>query len=119
MQYANLGFDIKALAETGSGKTGAFMIPIIQVYHQANNLFGERKRLFKFQKILFTNENANQGQYGAKPAPLALIIEPTRELTLQVHEQGRKFASGMQYMTIAISYRYLINPLSFFLQKLA
>jgi len=55
---ALLGRDIIGLAETGSGKTGAFLIPIIQ------NLL----------------ENPQCG------AVHALILVPTRELAFQIHE---------------------------------
>lgn len=45
------------LAETGSGKTGAFAIPILQ------NLLNDKQRLY------------------------ALILTPTRELAFQISEQ--------------------------------
>ncbi|KAL7074099.1 hypothetical protein ACQ4LE_006596 [Meloidogyne hapla] len=66
------GYDLKGHSETGSGKTAAFAIPIIQ-------------------KILSTPEfkRTHPG-----PAPLAIIIEPTRELCIQVYNQFRKFADG-------------------------
>ncbi|KAG9509015.1 putative ATP-dependent RNA helicase DDX47, partial [Fragariocoptes setiger] len=51
------GHDIIGLAETGSGKTAAFTIPIMQA------LLNNPQRLF------------------------ALIITPTRELAIQIHEQ--------------------------------
>ncbi|KAI1693206.1 DEAD/DEAH box helicase domain-containing protein [Ditylenchus destructor] len=66
------GFDVKSHAETGSGKTAAFMLPII------NDLMKMDKDRSPLQK----------------PAPYAIIIEPTRELCLQVYEQGRKFANN-------------------------
>ncbi|CEF67505.1 Helicase, C-terminal domain and DNA/RNA helicase, DEAD/DEAH box type, N-terminal domain and Helicase, superfamily 1/2, ATP-binding domain and RNA helicase, DEAD-box type, Q motif domain and P-loop containing nucleoside triphosphate hydrolase domain-containing protein [Strongyloides ratti] len=61
------GFDVKGQAETGSGKTAAFLLPIIN-------------------DIIANN-------YERKPqSPIAIIISPTRELALQTHEQARKFA---------------------------
>lgn len=68
-----LGRDIKGHAETGSGKTAAFMLPIIN----------------SIMKIDKSNQNVMD-----KPSPYAIIIEPTRELCSQVYEQGRKFAYG-------------------------
>lgn len=69
-----LGRDIKGHAETGSGKTAAFMLPIINI----------------IMKIDRSEINVME-----KPAPYALVIEPTRELCNQVYEQGRKFAFGI------------------------
>nr|CAD2176098.1 unnamed protein product [Meloidogyne enterolobii] len=66
------GCDLKGHSETGSGKTGAFAIPIIQ-------------------KILSTPEFKRELP---GPVPLAVIIEPTRELCIQVYDQFRKFANG-------------------------
>jgi hypothetical protein len=57
LPYAFAGRDIIGLAETGSGKTGAFGIPIIQA------LLREPQKLF------------------------ALVLAPTRELAFQISEQ--------------------------------
>lgn len=55
--FGFLGRDVIGLAETGSGKTGAFALPILQA------LLERPQRLF------------------------ALILTPTRELAIQIAEQ--------------------------------
>lgn len=60
------GSDIIGLAETGSGKTAAFILPILQ------SLLENPRRLF------------------------ALVITPTRELALQIQEQVAALGSGFQ-----------------------
>jgi ATP-dependent RNA helicase RhlE len=67
------GRDIMASAETGSGKTAAFALPIIQ---------------------------ALAGSSRGKPRVLVLV--PTRELALQVHSQFERFSnnSGMRTVTV-------------------
>nr|CAD2208192.1 unnamed protein product [Meloidogyne enterolobii] len=68
-----IGYDLKGHSETGSGKTGAFLIPIIQ-------------------KILV--DPSSQRQPSEIAAPFALVLSPTRELCLQIYDQCRKFANG-------------------------
>lgn len=60
------GRDIIGLAETGSGKTAAFILPILQ------SLLENPRRLF------------------------ALILTPTRELAIQIHEQVAALGAGFQ-----------------------
>uniref|UniRef100_A0AC35TIP9 RNA helicase n=1 Tax=Rhabditophanes sp. KR3021 TaxID=114890 RepID=A0AC35TIP9_9BILA len=62
--------DIVAQSETSSGKSAAFILPIIDYILKENP---ERKLR----------------------APLAIIISPTRELALQTHEQARKFCCAI------------------------
>ena len=59
------GKDVIGLANTGTGKTAAFLLPII------NN------------------------QIGQKVTPTVLIIEPTRELAQQVEDEFRSFSTGL------------------------
>ncbi len=66
--------DIIVKASTGSGKTGAFMIPII------NN-------------IIKTNDRFK---------PQALILVPTRELALQIHENTMSYAKYTNIRSLAI-----------------
>ncbi|WOL04222.1 DEAD-box ATP-dependent RNA helicase 37-like [Canna indica] len=64
--------DLMACAQTGSGKTAAFCFPIIG---------GIMK------------EPPSQRQRGSRTAyPQALILSPTRELSIQIHEEARKFS---------------------------
>ena len=65
------GFDIMACAQTGSGKTAAFCFPIIH-------------------GIIDRGLQAPRG--GRKTFPIALVLSPTRELAIQIHEESRKFA---------------------------
>lgn len=60
------GRDIIGLAETGSGKTAAFILPIMQ------SLLQNPRRLF------------------------ALVLTPTRELAIQIQEQVSALGSGFQ-----------------------
>ncbi|KAI6211496.1 RNA helicase [Aphelenchoides besseyi] len=67
------GFDVKGQAETGSGKSAAFLLPIIQKLHDEFKDQEETERLCSVS---------------------ALIIEPTRELAAQLFEQAEKFADA-------------------------
>lgn len=73
--------DLMACAQTGSGKTAAFLLPILaNVFHSGP---GDSAKF----------ESQSRG-YGRKKKvyPIALILSPTRELTLQIYDEARKFA---------------------------
>jgi len=67
--------DLMACAQTGSGKTAAFIVPIVN-------------------DLLESNVYHNPGS--SSQAPQAVILSPTRELAIQIWEQARKFALGSQ-----------------------
>ncbi|KAL7081683.1 hypothetical protein ACP275_14G054000 [Erythranthe tilingii] len=68
------GRDLMACAQTGSGKTAAFCFPIIS-------------------GIMNSSQSAPRPPRAPRMAfPLALILSPTRELSIQIHEEAKKFA---------------------------
>ncbi|KAF8041098.1 hypothetical protein BT93_B3119 [Corymbia citriodora subsp. variegata] len=68
------GRDLMACAQTGSGKTAAFCFPIIS-------------------GIMKSSQQVKRPPRGARTVyPLALILSPTRELSMQIHEEARKFS---------------------------
>lgn len=74
------GHDLMACAQTGSGKTAAFLMPIL------SQLFE------KGPESRFTPEVQDQSQrYGRyRSYPSALILAPTRELAIQIYDESRK-----------------------------
>ncbi|KAM9320746.1 ATP-dependent RNA helicase DDX3X isoform 1-T1 [Gastrophryne carolinensis] len=72
--------DLMACAQTGSGKTAAFLLPILsQIYADGP---GDAMKHLK-----------DNGRYGRrKQFPLSLVLAPTRELAVQIYEEARKFA---------------------------
>ncbi|XP_062521968.1 ATP-dependent RNA helicase DDX3X-like [Corticium candelabrum] len=69
--------DLMACAQTGSGKTAAFLVPILNQLYTSGPYDGAEV----------------VGQYGRrKQYPLALILAPTRELACQIYDETRKFA---------------------------
>jgi superfamily II DNA/RNA helicase len=71
------GLDLIASAQTGTGKTAAFIIPAIQ-------------------KITTLPKNK-------KGAPLVLVLVPTRELAMQVAAEAKKFSKHLPFIkTICI-----------------
>ncbi|XP_014663956.1 PREDICTED: probable ATP-dependent RNA helicase DDX23 [Priapulus caudatus] len=73
--------DIIGVAETGSGKTAAFLIPLL-VW------------IISLPKIV-RMEDADQGPY-------AVILAPTRELAQQIEEETIKFGSPLGIRTVAV-----------------
>lgn len=67
------GRDLMACAQTGSGKTAAFLLPILSRIFQSNQVMRNR-------------------HYNKAAFPLALILAPTRELAVQIFEEARKFS---------------------------
>uniref|UniRef100_A0A672P4T0 RNA helicase n=1 Tax=Sinocyclocheilus grahami TaxID=75366 RepID=A0A672P4T0_SINGR len=74
--------DLMACAQTGSGKTAAFLLPVLsQIYTEGP---GEALQAVK---------NSENGKYGRrKQYPISLVLAPTRELALQIYDEARKFA---------------------------
>jgi ATP-dependent RNA helicase RhlE len=64
------GADLLGIAQTGTGKTAAFAIPILQVLHEEN----ERPR---------------------PTMPRALIMAPTRELAIQIKDACIEYGNGL------------------------
>lgn len=70
--------DVMACAQTGSGKTAAFLVPIL------NQLF---------ERGPVVSSAAGQRSYARrKQYPLALVLAPTRELATQIYDEAKKFA---------------------------
>jgi len=85
------GRDVMAAAQTGTGKTAGFTLPILQ-------------RL------------AKSGTVGSN-AVRALILVPTRELAEQVHESVRTYAEGLPLRTMVAYGGVSINPQMMALRK--
>ena len=62
--------DLMACAQTGSGKTAAFLVPILNHIFEAGPAPG--------------SQNGFGGSARRKQYPLALVLAPTRELATQV-----------------------------------
>jgi len=68
--------DLMSCAQTGSGKTAAFLVPILNLIYKDGPAPG-----------------ASGGGYGRrKQFPLALVLAPTRELATQIYDEARKFS---------------------------
>lgn len=72
------GRDLMACAQTGSGKTGGFLFPILSQAFQNGPSAG--------------NPQAGSGFRQRKAFPTSLILAPTRELVSQIYDEARKFA---------------------------
>ena len=62
------GRDVVGQAQTGTGKTAAFLLPFLQGWRDTN-----------------------------EPGPQALVLVPTRELVVQVAEEARKLAPSKHF----------------------
>ena len=80
--YAFAGRDIVGVAETGSGKTLAFGLPL--ALH------------------ITTRLKAGENTSRIKRSPLALVISPTRELAVQIHEQIAKLGASNSFNVATI-----------------
>jgi superfamily II DNA/RNA helicase len=79
------GRDVMAAAQTGTGKTAAFALPLLQ-------------RLVM------------DGGQVASNATRALVLVPTRELAEQVHESVRAYGAGLPLRTMVAYGGVAINP---------
>jgi ATP-dependent RNA helicase RhlE len=79
------GRDVLAGAQTGTGKTAGFVLPILQ-------------RL------------AGDSAHGTSRAPRALVLTPTRELAAQVAESSRNYGKYLQLTTYQVFGGVSINP---------
>ncbi|ESO12467.1 hypothetical protein HELRODRAFT_105366 [Helobdella robusta] len=71
--------DLMACAQTGSGKTAAFLVPILsQIYSGGPPPPRQQPQVGRFK---------NDRQF-----PIALVLAPTRELASQIYDEARKFA---------------------------
>jgi probable ATP-dependent RNA helicase DDX4 len=70
--------DLMGCAQTGSGKTAAFILPILDAI-------------------------MNEGETAAIGQPQALIVAPTRELVIQIFDEARKFANR-SWVKICLAY---------------
>ncbi|MFA7541055.1 MAG: DEAD/DEAH box helicase [Lysobacterales bacterium] len=73
------GRDLLAGAQTGTGKTAAFVLPMLQ-------------------RLMIDNNRAGPGER----RPRALILTPTRELAAQVHQSLRDYGSHLRPRSTAI-----------------
>ncbi|KAJ5469707.1 ATP-dependent RNA helicase ded1, partial [Penicillium diatomitis] len=81
--------DVIAVAQTGSGKTAAFLIPII------SQLMGKAKQIAAPRP----NAGDPKGKGTARAEPLVVIICPTRELANQTFDEARR-----------LCYRSMLRP---------
>ncbi|CCK68015.1 DEAD-box ATP-dependent RNA helicase DED1 KNAG_0A03280 [Huiozyma naganishii CBS 8797] len=80
----SIGRDLMACAQTGSGKTGGFLFPVLSESFKVG------------PSVVQGNEGYS---YQRKAYPTAVIMAPTRELATQIFDEAKKFC-----------YRSWVNP---------
>lgn len=81
------GRDLLGCAQTGTGKTAAFALPILHRLHQANGRSQGRIRAIR-----------------------VLVLAPTRELASQIHESFRAYGRNTRLRSVAIYGGVTQNP---------
>ena len=64
--------DLMACAQTGSGKTAAFLLPVIHS---------------------LLEQNVAAASYSSCQEPSCVVVSPTRELAMQIYNEARKFSN--------------------------
>ncbi|EHK44382.1 hypothetical protein TRIATDRAFT_35745 [Trichoderma atroviride IMI 206040] len=84
------GYDVIGVAQTGSGKTAAYLIPILsKLMGKAKKLGAPRPNPARFQ----------EGVDNVIAEPLVVVVVPTRELAVQIFNEARK-----------LCYRSMLRP---------
>jgi ATP-dependent RNA helicase RhlE len=78
------GSDVMAAAQTGTGKTAGFSLPIIQ--------------------------KLSEGKRAGANSARCLILTPTRELAEQVHQSVQKYAANLSLKSVVVYGGVKINP---------
>jgi ATP-dependent RNA helicase DDX23/PRP28 len=89
--------DLIGIAETGSGKTAAFIIPMLMY-------------ISSLPKICEENNNVNLGPY-------AIVLVPTRELSMQISDEIKKFSQRFGYRSVSIIGGHSFDEQSFHLRN--
>jgi ATP-dependent RNA helicase DDX3X len=84
------GRDLMACAQTGSGKTNAFLFPMIA--DMCKNMTSDGR------------QQVGTGSYrnSFKVFPTTLILAPTRELAIQIHQEARKFTYRSHIRSVVV-----------------
>lgn len=86
------GRDIVAVAQTGSGKTAAYLIPVVsKLMGKAKTLQGQRPNL--------KDPNYDPKIHRVLAEPFVVIVVPTRELAQQIFDEARR-----------LCYRSMLRP---------
>jgi ATP-dependent RNA helicase RhlE len=79
------GRDVLATAQTGTGKTLSFLVPIIEAMQKAKTSDASGQDHHQ-------DRGHRQGPQGRGKSPFALVLLPTRELAMQVEQAYRNIA---------------------------
>jgi ATP-dependent RNA helicase DDX3X len=83
--------DVIAIAQTGSGKTAAYLIPAL------SKLMGKAKKLAAPRPD--PSQEFVTKIHGVRAEPLILVVAPTRELSVQIFDEARR-----------LCYRSMLRP---------
>ncbi len=90
------GRDLMALAATGSGKTAAYLLPVL------HGLLARRAPA-ETPEPAAEGSDAGNPDSGAQPSTgRALILAPSRELTIQIREKARAFGHRCDLRILAV-----------------
>ncbi|MDF9775640.1 DEAD/DEAH box helicase [Pseudomonas baetica] len=84
------GRDLMVAAQTGTGKTGGFALPILE--------------------RLFPDGHPDKSQRHGPRQPRVLVLTPTRELAAQVHESFKVYARDLKFVSACIFGGVGMNP---------
>ncbi|MEG0859963.1 MAG: DEAD/DEAH box helicase [Pseudomonas sp.] len=84
------GRDLMVAAQTGTGKTGGFALPILE--------------------RLFPGGHPDKSQRHGPRQPRVLVLTPTRELAAQVHESFKVYARDLKFVSACIFGGVGMNP---------
>ena len=77
------GLDVIGIAQTGSGKTAAYLIPTV------SRLMGKAKKLCGPRPDILAPD-FDIRKHGVRAEPLFVIVVPTRELATQIFDEARR-----------------------------
>lgn len=101
--------DVVGAAQTGTGKTAAFMLPVMDMmqndYVQARNEWKEAQKK-KEEELLAENPDykpsSKRKRFKRQKGPFALVVTPTRELAQQIDEVAKQIEKFTQLRSLTV-----------------